>query len=473
MKPTPPLVAAMVAALIATAGLGYGAYRSGWFAGLTGHSNAPHGDAAHGHDVYTCPMHPQVVSDKPGSCPICHMDLVKKAQPSAGPTQGTDAGGKPVYTCPMHPQVVQDHPGSCPICHMDLVRKQPPAAATQDAGTQDADTLGGVTLSPRQRVLANVATATIGERSLARAIAATGRVTADEGRLQQVSAWIGGRIDRLYVGSTGQAIRKGQPLVALYSPELVAAQQEHLVALKGLRELGSAPYPELAAGARDLVAASRQRLRFMGVTAGQLATLTRSGRPTLSFPIVAPASGVVLKRLVQAGQYVETGAPLFDIADFSRVWVEAELFESDLGQVRAGQPAEVRVAGYPDKVFRGRVGLILPTLQAETRTTRVRIELANPQGLLKPDMYATVRIAAPVGAGNQLAVPASAVIATGRRHVVYVEVAPNRFVPRAVMVGAKAGDHYPVFKGLAKGDKVAVSGGFLLDATAQLQGITP
>lgn len=423
MRPTrPALLAAVAATLLVSAGLGYGVVYGGWMQSASS-AIAP-AETGHEHDLYTCPM---------------------------------------------HPQVIQDHPGTCPICHMDLVLKQPPPAQATQA--DDApDSLGGVTLSPRQRILANVETATIGTHALSRTIEASGRITYDESRLQQVSAWIGGRIDHLYVNTTGQPLRKGAPMASIYSPELVAAQQEYLSALKGQRALRDAPYPELTLGAAELTKASHQRLRLLGVTEGQLAQLVRTGRPVVSFSILAPTSGIVIERKVQAGQYVETGAPLFDVADLSRVWVEAELFEGDFAHIVAGQLAEVHVGSLPNRVFSGRVSFVLPTLQAETRTNRVRIEVANPDGLLKPNMYATTRIAAPVGGAAQLAVPTSAVIATGRRFVVYVEVEPNRFVPRAVRLGAKTNNWYPVIKGLTSGEKVAVSGGFLLDASAQLSG---
>jgi Cu(I)/Ag(I) efflux system membrane fusion protein len=367
----------------------------------------------------------------------------------------------------MHPQVVSDQPGQCPICHMDLVPKQAQAAPTQSS---DAPDVQEVVLSPRQRVLANIATAPVGRQALSRSIEATGRVTYDERRLQRVSAWIDGRIERLTYSAKGDVVAKGAVVATLYSPELVQAQQEFVTAVASHRELKKAPYPELGENAQALVAASRQRLRLMGVTGAQVARLETSGKPQLTFPIVSPASGVVLQRAVQPGQYVKAGDVLYDLADFSSVWVEAAVFEGDLGSVKVGMPAEVRLTGVPDKVFRGRVALVEPTLSAETRTAQVRVALPNPQGALKPEMYANVRLQAPIGDANQLVVPASAVIATGRHHVVYVEVATNRFAPRTVMVGAKSGDHYPVFKGLKEGEQVAVSGGFLLDASTQLSG---
>jgi Cu(I)/Ag(I) efflux system membrane fusion protein len=414
------------------------------------------------------------------------MDLVLKQAAStaqAPTTTATTAGNsgsqdKPVYTCPMHPQVISDSPGQCPICAMDLVPKQAATPTPQDhaahgtGGTQLEPGVQAVTLSPRQRVLANIETAPVERRSLNRTFETTGRVAYDESRLQSISAWIDGRIDHLAVKTTGASIAKGSMIARIYSPELLASQQEYLTARQSAREMAKSPYPELAQGARSLMGAARQRLSLMGITEGQIRQLEATGRPIASFPILAPASGVVVERKVQQGQYVKAGDVLFDVADYSRVWVEASAFEADLGSVKTGARAEVRITGLPDKVFSGRVSFIQPVVTAETRTGQIRIELPNPQGVLKPEMYANVRIISPLGDKDQLTVPASAVIATGRHHVVYVETVPNQFVARTVMVGAKTDQFYPVFSGLKAGEKVATSGAFLLDASTQLMGTT-
>ncbi|MNS82365.1 Cation efflux system protein CusB precursor [compost metagenome] len=444
----------------------------------------PTGDQQTGKPVYTCPMHPQVVQDHPGQCPICGMDLVlKQAAATQAPAAATNTPaqsapqGKPVYTCPMHPQVISDNPGQCPICGMDLVLKQ----AAAETSTAQAGAHGGtspelepgvqaVTLSPRQRVLANIKTAPVERQALSRSIETTGKIAYDETKLSSLSAWIDGRIDYLAVKTTGAPISKGAMVARIYSPELVATQQEYLTARQSARDMANSPYAELSQGARSLMSASRQRLKLMGITESQIRQVETSGKPIVSFPILAPSSGVVVERKVQQGQYVKAGDVLFDLADYSRVWVEANAYEADLGAIKTGSRAEVRVTGLPEKVFTGRVSFIQPTLSGETRTGQIRIELPNPQGALKPEMYANVRILTPVGSKDQLTVPASAVIATGRHHVVYVETAPNQFVPRTVMVGAKAGDRYPVFSGLKAGETVATSGGFLLDASTQLMG---
>ncbi|MFN3430015.1 MAG: efflux RND transporter periplasmic adaptor subunit [Candidatus Sericytochromatia bacterium] len=431
----PTLIAAFVATLLVGAGAGYGLYASGVLPG-----DGPH------------------------------------AQPSDGAVIGQPSGeppaGKPVYTCPMHPQVVQDGPGQCPICGMDLVPKAEAATSQAPAAAQPSIEPGvrAVTLSPRQRVLANIETTPVSRRAVERTLEATGRVAVDETRLSTLSAWIDGRLDHLAVKTTGATVAKGALLARIYSPELLATQQEYLTARQSAREMAASPYAELAQGAKSLQAAARQRLALMGITEAQIRQLESTGKPIASFPILAPSGGVVVSRKVQQGQYVKAGDVLFELADYSRVWVEADAYEADLATIRPGTRAEVRVTGLGDRVFSGRVSFIQPVVNAETRTGQVRIELANPQGLLKPEMYANVRLISPVGAKDQLTVPASAVIATGRHHVVYVEVAPNQFVPRTVMVGAKAGDVYPVFSGLEAGEQVATSGAFLLDASTQLTG---
>lgn len=428
-----------------------------------------HAEHAHAAATYTCPMHPQIQSEKPGECPLCGMDLVaapSKPAPAKQAAGATEA--KAGYICPMHPQITSDKPSECPICGMDLVPAQAKAASQGDHGGEALPAgLEEVVLSPEQLVLANVKTAEVQPRMLSAAVTAPAKVTFDETRLTQITAWLDGRIEKLYVSATGDRVSKGQPIGTLYSPEAVATMQEYLVALRSYKQMRTSEYPDLAEGSKSLLDASRQRLKLWGITDAQIKQLERTQKPTLALAINAPSSGIVLKKLVQPGQYVKTGDVLYDVADLSQVWAEADVFEAQMKDVKVGHRATLSSPSYPGKTFVGKVTFIYPFLNPETRSMKVRVELANRDGLLKPDMFVTASLQAP---GSQaLAVPASAVLDTGKRQIVYVEAAPGTFRPREVSLGAKNGDHVPVLSGLSAGERVATSGGFLIDANSQIQ----
>ncbi len=323
-----------------------------------------------------------------------------------------------------------------------------------------------VSLDTQGATLANVATAKVGRRHLAPRIAAAGRVTYDESRLTRVTAWIDGRIQRLYVATTGATIRRGEPIADIYGPDLVATQQELLVALESARALAGSPVEGVAADSRRLVDAARRRLRLWGLSGAQIAGIERRGRPLDAVPILAPASGVVIRRLVQTGDWVAKGTPLFEIADLSRVWIEADVYEYELAGLRPGLAVEVAATAYPGETFRGRVAFVVPALAAETRTNAVRVELANPGLRLKPDMLVTATIA--LDRGTAIVVPADAVLDTGKRRIVWVQQGPGRFAPRDVVVGARSDEGYEIKRGLAEGETIAISGGFMLDAASQL-----
>lgn len=382
------------------------------------------------------------------------------------------------YTCSMHHQVHSRVPGSCPICGMTLVKRstlKPSPAPALAAGSvsprtesQQSSGLNDVKLSPEQEVLANVKTENVGFRSLTHSITAPGRITYDETRLAQVTARVDGRIERLFVNSTGAVVEKGRSMGTIYSPDLVSTMQEYLTARKSYLEAQNNPYPEIAEGAQSLFEAAKQRLSLWGLTPEQIAELEHTRTPRRTIDLVAPQSGVVTKKNVQIGQYVKAGDLLYDIADLSGVWAEAEVFEAELSHLKVGQSIEITTPSYPGKTFKGRISFIYPFLSPETRTIKVRAALSNPHALLKPEMLVTATIQEPISP-HQLAVPASAVIDSGRRQLVYVEVSPGTFRPRKVRLGGKSGNYYPVLSGLRHAEKVATSGGFLLDASSQIQ----
>jgi membrane fusion protein, copper/silver efflux system len=254
----------------------------------------------------------------------------------------------------------------------------------------------------------------------------------------------------------------------IYSPDLVTAQQEYLLALKSREQFKHSPISSISQGGEGLVASSRQRLKLLGVTDEQIAGLERAGQPTIRLAVSTPLSGVVIEKLVQEGQYVNVGDALFNIADLSTVWVEVEVYENEFPLIKLGQQVEISSQSYPGRTFTGRIAFIYPFLDPKTRTVKVRVVIPN-QGLkLKPDMYVTARIKVPLG--TAVVVPATALIDTGSRQVVWVESSPGMFEPREVKIGERTGDQVQLLSGLKPGEKVAVSGGYLIDSEAQLKG---
>jgi membrane fusion protein, copper/silver efflux system len=357
------------------------------------------------------------------------------------------------YTCPMHPSVKQAGPGQCPMCGMDLT---PVTRRELESGVVLIDA------AKRQRIGVRTAAVKVGPMDLS--VKAMGRVTYDERALVDVTLKLDGYIQTLHVAETGQEVRKGQTLFTLYSPELYAAQQEYLLALRSQQAARESGAPERV---DSLVRASRKRLELWGLTAGQLELIEKKGEPVENLPILAPASGYVLEKEVVEGGAVMAGERLYRIAPLDKVWVEAEVYESDLSRVKVGQEVEVTLPYLPGRKYTGRVGYLYPALRASTRTGRIRVELRNPRLELKPDMYAEVKLK--VEGGARLQVPEEAVLYTGPRRLVFVDLGEGRLEPRQVKLGVKAGDAFEVLEGLKEGDVVVTSGNFLVAAESRIR----
>ena len=338
-----------------------------------------------------------------------------------------------------------DHPGVAPDCGMKLV----PQYADQSAPSAP----GGVSISPQRQQLIGVKLATAELRDLSRTIRTTGRVTVDERRVAQVRTKFDGFVDALYVNFTGQPVRRGDPLLAVYSPDLLATQNELILAGKNRSDLG-----------RTLADAARARLRLFDMSAADVDRVARTGQPMRDVVLRSPVSGVVLTKNAVAGARVTPSDTLYEIADLSHVWLLADVYESELQSVRVGATAQVIVGG---ETLAGRVTFIGPVLAAQTRTANVRIELDNPAGLLKPDMYADVILQQP--AGPAVAVPDSAVMNTGTRSVVFVARGNGTFEPRQVTTGAKADGFYAIRSGVQPGERVVVDANFLVDSESRLK----
>lgn len=322
-------------------------------------------------------------------------------------------------------------------------------------------------IAPEKVQKLGVRTEAAAMRPLARTLRAVGTIQVDERALRSVAPRFEGWIQRLHVNATGQVVARGQPLMEVYSPELVAAQQEYLLAVRGVAALKDAD-PAVADGMRGLAEGALQRLRNLDISEQELAQLRSEARARDSVTLRAPAGGVVLEKSAVQGMRFMPGEMLYRIADLSSVWLLAEVFEQDLGALRVGQAAQVRLNAYPGEVFEGRVGFVYPTLAAETRTAKVRIELPNRGQRLKPDMYASVELAT-ADAGTRLAVPDSAVLDSGTRRVVLVRRGEGLFEPREVRTGMRGDAYVEVVEGLRAGEEVVVSANFLIDAESNLK----
>ena len=312
-------------------------------------------------------------------------------------------------------------------------------------------------------------TAVVQRRSLQRELLTAARVEEPETQLANISARVGGRIDKLHVDFTGQAVKRGQALAEIYSPEVFAAAEEFRLALEYRKRLGSTAESQAISGADDLITASRRRLELWGLTPQQIDSIATSVKPQIDLTIYSPASGIVSERKVTQGQYVNTGDVLYIVTDLSTVWVKADVYESDLPQVRVGQPVEVTSESLPSTKLRGKVGFLEPMVNAQTRTTAARIQVANPGMRLRPGMFVQVRFSE-TARGAVLAVPRSAVVDTGEHKLVYVAKGNGIFETRGVHLGTIADDYYPVLAGLQKGERIVTEGNFLLDSQTRITG---
>lgn len=346
---------------------------------------------------------------------------------------------------------------------------KPGQALAGTAGQESSTGMAGhVALSPGQRVIANVATAAAKQEVLNKEINAVGIVQYDQSRQAKVTAWIAGRIDLLHVNTVGSLVTKDKPVAEVYSPDLVASQQEYLLAIKSRDRLRNSPISSISENGPGLVASAKQRLMLFGVKESQLAELEKAGKPNIRLPIYTPLSGVVVEKMVQLGQYVNMGDTLFNIADLTMLWVEVEVYENEFPHIRIGQEVEIRSQSFPGQPFNGRVAFIYPFLDPKTRTVKVRVEMPNPNFELKPDMFVNAVIKMPLG--SAIVVPVNAVMDTGKRRVVWVETSAGMFEPREVQVGQQTEDTIQILSGLNADDKVAVSGGYLIDSESQLKG---
>jgi membrane fusion protein, copper/silver efflux system len=414
--------------------------------------------------------------------------LVLGAAPSC--SKRTSPTEKTLYTCSMHPQIVQDHPGDCPICGMKLVpmRKQSSAVPGKEGAARKIKyykstmLLGEISQTPRKDSMGmdmvpiyegeeesqtisvdpvtvqkmGVRTAVVTKGPLRRVIRTVGAIDYNETALADVTTKFRGWIENLYVDSTGKQVHKGEPLFDIYSPDLYSAQNEYVLGLN-------------QAGASGLKASARQKLRLFDISEDQIAQLEKSRQPQRTLRVDAPIDGIVVEKMAVKGQMVDAGMKLYRLADLGIVWVQSQIYEQDLALLKLGQEAEVTLSYLPDRKFRGRVTYIYPTVDEKTRTARVRMEFHNPGFFLKPGMFATVELHAELEP-EALLVQDTAVLRSGDKNTVFVALENGKFEPRVVTLGPRGeNDRYEVFSGLNEGERIVTSGQFLLDSESQLR----
>lgn len=483
------------------------AQRAGWI--QAGGSTVAESSDEHNHNgetIYTCPMHPQIRQNEPGNCPICAMKLVPVADKSKKPSghQAGEENGERRYICPMMCTPASSEPGRCPVCAMELV---------EATGGGEVDGLS-VTIEPAARRLIGIQTATAKLGPVSQTIRTIGSIDFDESKLATISAYVGGRIEKLYANYVGVPVDKDDNLALIYSPDLYSAQVEFLTALKGsgLKRLG---------GSSNLAELARQNLIELGLTEDQIAGLRSRGSAESRIRLRSPIRGTVIAKFAVEGDYIKTGEKIYRIADLSTVWLMLDLYPDDAARIRFGQQVEAEVNSIPGEVFTGRVAFIDPTVNPTTRTVRVRVEMLNPDGKLKPGDYATARVYVPairqdrvydpalagkyispmhpqvirdkpgdcpicgmdliptseLGYASEplpevpvVTVPRDAVLMTGETSVVYVETDPGRFEIRRVTIGPMSNDRAVILEGMEPGETVATNGNFLIDSQMQLAG---
>jgi RND family efflux transporter MFP subunit len=427
---------------------------------------------------WTDPMIPGFKSPTPGKSPM-GMEMIPVYADSPmveaqGGQPGHEAHGQEneidYYTCTMHPSVKSPEPGKCPICSMNLT----PVMKKPQASTEKVDL--SFSVSPVKQQLIGVKFSTAEVVSLHKTIRAVGRVDYDERKVAVVNLKISGWIKDLLVDYTGQLVRKSQPLFTIYSPELVSTQEEYLQALRALQNTPVAAantdnrqQPTAYINPQEVLNTTRQRLLLWDITEEQIVELEKRGKPETYLTIHSPLNGHVIMKMALKGMHVDPGMELYKIADLSTVWVYADIYEYELPHVKVGQEAAVTLSYFPGEAFTGRITYIFPYLNMNTRTARVRIELPNRDGRLKPEMYADVEIH--IDLGKKLAIPESAVLNTGVRQIVFVDKGNGLFEVRFVKLGSRAEGLYEIKEGLAAGERVVSYANFLIDAESKVQGV--
>lgn len=375
---------------------------------------------------------------------------------------GSNEGSGALYTCPMHPSYITDSPGECPICGMDLVPVE--EVEVSEASVEGYATFG---ISTRQRQLIGMKTEPVKREEVGKILRTVGMVELDEGGVHHVHTRYSGWIERVFIAGEGDPVYEGQALFSIYSPELYTSQRDYLLLLEGSAELRGSSRAEIVNRSEALLESSRNRLVHLGMTERQIEHLAESAEVETDIVVYSPAGGYVKETKTEPGMYVQPGTELFTIVDTSRVWILADVYERDLPFIHPGQPATLDLPFDDREPLAGRVDYVYPYLEGGSRTVKVRFDFPNPTGELLPMMYVNVELE--VDLGERLTVPNSAVMSTGERRIVFLSRDDGHIEPREITVLTDIGERTVVTGGLDEGEVVVISGNFLIDSESQLK----
>lgn len=374
------------------------------------------------------------------------------------------------YHCPMHPNYHSDKPGDCPICGMKLVPDDDashPAGAEAQANDAAAMPMGTIHVSPEKQQMIGVKFGEVTPSAGVHSFRSVGQVAMDETRFTKVQTRIDGWIEKVYVDFTGKFVKKGQPLLTMYSPEMLASQREYLLALRSREIMKGSPLAESQQQSDSLIAAARKRLELFSLSEAQIEEITRTRQPLTNITIYSPISGYVIMRNAFSKQRITPETELYTIVDLSKVWIMADIFENEASMIRVGMPVRVKLSYGTGRAFNARVSYIQPQVDPMTRTLKVRIEADNPGMTLKPDMFVDVEFNVSMPA--RMTVPAEAVLDTGLKKTVFVDRGNGYLEPRQVETGERIGDRIEIVKGLTPSERIVISGNFLIDSESQLK----
>jgi Cu(I)/Ag(I) efflux system membrane fusion protein len=363
----------------------------------------------------------------------------------------------------------QDQMMDMPEMGKKSAKPLPPSGMPDDSDLPVESGSSTITIAPERLQSIGVKYQSVVRRPLEKLIRTVGRVAVDERKLAKVTIKFHGWIEELFVSATGDHVKRGQQLFTIYSPDLVATQEEYLLALQGRKQMGKSEFPEVARGSQDLLEATKRRFQLWDITADHVRELEKTGKVLKALPIHSPITGTVIKKEALAGAHVDPGEELYTIADLSHVWILADIYEYELSFVKKDQQAAVTLSYDPGTVLTGRVGFIYPTLDPKTRTAKVRFELDNADEKLKPDMYANVELR--VGLGTKLAIPQEAIIESGQKQVVFLHRGGGKLEPRLIKTGVKTGEWTEVLEGVNEGEHIVTSANFLIDSESRLKSV--